>query len=327
MNGAPHAAIAARGLRKEFEGRAAVDGVDLDVAPGEVFGFLGPNGAGKTTTIRMLTALIAPSGGDAWIDGLAVGHADHQIRARVGLLTETPGLYEHLSPRQNLAFFARLYGTPASEAIPQIEFYLRRLDLWDRRDDRVGGFSKGMKQKVALARALVHRPAVVFLDEPTSGLDPESARTVHEFIAEISGAGRTIFLCTHNLDEAERLCDRVAIFRRHIIRMGSPTELRRTLYGRQTEVWVAHPADSPHLLDVARALPICVRATGGEGPPDRLIVELQDQDTQVPALVSALVGAGAQIRRVAEVEHSLERAYFDLIAAEDKTDTPRKDGG
>jgi ABC-2 type transport system ATP-binding protein len=305
------AAIAARDLRKDFDGRPAVDGVDLDVAPGEVFGFLGPNGAGKTTTIRMLTALIAPTRGDAWIDGLALGHQDSAIRQRVGVLTETPGLYERMTARENLAFFARLYRVPAAEIPQRIEYYLRRLDLWERRDDRVGGFSKGMKQKVALARALLHQPPVVFLDEPTAGLDPESAVVVHEFIDQIRGEGRTIFLCTHNLDEAERLCDRVAIFRRHIIRMGSPLELRRSLYGRQVEVGLANSADSPRLLAVARALPISTSATSdGDG---RLIVNLQDLDTQVPALVTALVGAGAQITRVAEVEHSLQRAYLDLI--------------
>jgi ABC-2 type transport system ATP-binding protein len=305
------AAIATRDLRKKFDGRPAVDGVDLDIAPGEVFGFLGPNGAGKTTTIRMLTALIAPTAGDAWIDGLAIGHQDSAIRQRVGVLTETPGLYERMTARENLAFFARLYRVPAAEIAQRIEYYLRRLDLWDRRDDRVSGFSKGMKQKVALARALLHQPPVVFLDEPTAGLDPESAVVVHEFIDQIRGEGRTIFLCTHNLDEAERLCDRVAIFRRHIIRMGSPMELRRSLYGRQVEVRLANPDAGPRLLETARALPISTSATrDGDG---RLVVSLQDLDTQIPALVTALVGAGAQISRVAEVEHSLQRAYLDLI--------------
>ncbi|HMA35099.1 MAG TPA: ABC transporter ATP-binding protein, partial [Chloroflexia bacterium] len=228
---------------------------------------------------------------------------------------ESPGLYEQFSPRQNLTFFARLYGMPAAAAAREIERYLQRLELWDRRDDAVGGFSKGMKQKVALTRALLHRPTVVFLDEPTAGLDPESARVVHDFIQEIRGEGRTIFLCTHNLDEAERLCDRVAIFRRHIIRLGSPLELRRSLYGRQVEVQVANAGALPQLAAVVKALPVCTSVSNGT--PDRLIVGLQDIDTQVPALVNALVGAGAQIQRVAEVEHSLEAAYLDLIKAED----------
>jgi len=309
------AAIATRDLAKAFDGRPAVEGLDLEVAPGEVFGFLGPNGAGKTTTIRMLAALIAPTAGDAWIDGLALGHADSAIRRRVGLLTEAPGLYDQLTARQNLLFFARLYRVPAADAAREIERYLRRLELWERRDERVGGFSKGMKQKVALVRALIHRPAVVFLDEPTAGLDPESAQVVHQFIAEMQGEGRTIFLCTHNLDEAQRLCDRVAIFRRRIIRLGSPTELRRALYGRQIEILLADAADAPRLATLTAGLPICSRVT--HEPPGRLVVALREIDAQVPALVTALVDAGARITRVAEVEHSLQSAYLDLIAAAD----------
>ncbi|MDQ2809922.1 MAG: ABC transporter ATP-binding protein [Chloroflexota bacterium] len=308
---ATQAAIVAQGLGKTFEGRPAVENVDLVIAPGEVFGFLGPNGAGKTTTMRMLAALIAPSSGAAWIDGLAIGQADDAIRRRVGLLTETPGLYESLSAEANLRFFAHLYGVADADLNPALERYLRRFDLWDRRSDRVGGFSKGMKQKVALIRALLHRPAVVFLDEPTAGLDPESAQVVHEFIREMQSEGRTIFLCTHNLAEAERLCDRVAIFRRHIIRMGSPTELRRSLFARQMEVIVSDPAQAERLVVVARTVPGCTDAQA-DGP-GRLVVSLPDPDAQTPALVAALVGAGAAIRRVAEVEHSLESAYLELI--------------
>jgi len=308
---ATQAAIVAQGLGKTFEGRPAVAGVDLAIAPGEVFGFLGPNGAGKTTTMRMLAALIAPSSGAAWIDGLALGTDDTAIRRRVGLLTETPGLYESLSAEANLRFFARLYGVAEADLRPALERYLRRFDLWERRADRVGGFSKGMKQKVALIRALLHRPSVVFLDEPTAGLDPESAQVVHESIREMQSEGRTIFLCTHNLDEAERLCDRVAIFRRHIIRMGSPTELRRSLFARQMEVIVADPTQAARLVAVARTVPGCTDAQA-DGP-GRLVVSLPDPDAQAPALVTALVGAGAAIRRVAEVEHSLESAYLELI--------------
>ncbi len=308
---AMQAAIAAQGLGKTFDGRPAVEDVDLAIAPGEVFGFLGPNGAGKTTTMRMLAALIAPSSGTAWIDGLAIGADDDAIRRRVGLLTETPGLYESLSAEANLRFFARLYGVAEADLGPALERYLRRFDLWERRADRVGSFSKGMKQKVALIRALLHHPAVVFLDEPTAGLDPESAQVVHEFIREMQSEGRTIFLCTHNLAEAERLCDRVAIFRRHIIRMGSPTELRRSLFARQMEVIVADPAQAEQLAVVARSVPGCTDAQAAG--PGRLVVALPDPDAQTPALVTALVGAGAAIRRVAEVEHSLESAYLELI--------------
>lgn len=308
-----HAAIAAEGLSKSFDGRPAVEGVDLTIPPGEVFGFLGPNGAGKTTTMRMLAALIAPTSGQAWIDGQALGteEVNATIRRRVGLLTESPGLYETLSAEDNLRFFARMYGVPDSESGPAIESYLRRFDLWDRRADRVGGFSKGMKQKVALVRALLHRPSVVFLDEPTSGLDPESANVMHQFIREIQAEGRTIFLCTHNLDEASRLCDRVAIFRQHIIRLGSPTELRRSLYARQVEVVLAGEVSAAQLVAVAQAAPGVTAAHADS--PTRLVVDLPELEAHTPALVTALVGAGAGICRVAEVEHSLESAYLELI--------------
>lgn len=309
----PSSAIVAQGLVKQFDGRPAVDEVDLEIPAGEVFGFLGPNGAGKTTTVRMLAALIAPTAGRAWITGRAVGADDTAIRRAVGLLTETPGLYDLLTAHENLRYFGRLYSLTAAEADAQIAHYLRRLDLWDRRDDRVAGFSKGMKQKLALTRALLHRPAVVFLDEPTAGLDPESAQVVHNFIDEMRREGRTIFLCTHNLAEAERLCDRVAIFRRHILRLGSPDELRRQLYGRQVEIVFAGAGGDWGA--VARTLPVV--AAVEETPPGRLVVTLRDIDTQIPALVTALAGAGAAITRVAEVEHSLERAYLDLIRAAD----------
>ena len=207
--------IRTEALSKHFEsdGREirAVDGLDLQVNEGEVFGFLGPNGAGKTTTVRLLTTLIAPTGGKAWVNGLAVGADDEKIRGSVGILTESPGLYDRLSAQYNLQVFAELYGCKDPKG--QVEKYLRLLDLWDRRDTEAGTFSKGMKQKLAIARALLHEPPIVFLDEPTSALDPESAKTVRDFIETLKGQGRTIFLCTHNLDEAERLCDRIGVFK------------------------------------------------------------------------------------------------------------------
>ena len=191
----------------------AVDGLSLEVKQGEVFGFLGPNGAGKTTTVRLLVCLIGPTAGRAWVNGLEVGVADRAIRGQVGILTESPGLYERLSARRNLEIFADLYGV--KDVKGQAEKYLRLLGLWDRRETEAGTFSKGMRQKLAIARALLHEPPILFLDEPTSGLDPEAAKTVRDFIETLRGQGRTIFMCTHNLDEAERLCDR-KIGRAHV---------------------------------------------------------------------------------------------------------------
>ena len=188
-------------LTKRFGSLTAVDGVDLEVREGEVFGYLGPNGAGKTTTLRLLCALIAPTSGSAEVAGYRLGVDDVKIRASVGILTEQPGLYERQSAEDNLLFFAALFGLSSSVAREQTERYLRLMGLWDRRTDAVATFSRGMKQKMAIARAALHEPRIIFLDEPTTGLDPDAARTVREFITQIRGEGRTVFLCTHNLDE------------------------------------------------------------------------------------------------------------------------------
>ena len=196
-----------------------------------MFGFLGPNGAGKTTTVRMLSALIAPTSGTARVAGYEVGRDNDKLRKAVGILTQTPGMYGRLTAMQNLVFFAGLYELPAAAARAQAERYLRLLELWDRRDDRVGGFSKGMRQKLAIARALLHEPPVVFLDEPTSGLDPEAARTVRDFIKTLRQEGRTIFLTTHNLPEADELCDLVAVFRTELVRVDTPQNLRARCSG------------------------------------------------------------------------------------------------
>ena len=216
----------------------AVEGLDLQVHEGEVFGFLGPNGAGKTTTVRLLTSLIAPTARPRLGQRSGGGQGRRaESAASVGILTESPGLYERLSASYNLEIFAELYGCKRSAG--QVEKYLRLLDLWDRRDTEAGTFSKGMKQKLAIARALLHEPPVVFLDEPTAALDPEAAKTVRDFIETLRGQGRTIFLCTHNLDEAERLCDRIGVFKQRLIAVDTPEALRRQLFGRQTVIHLA----------------------------------------------------------------------------------------
>ena len=292
----------------------AVEGLDLQINEGEVFGFLGPNGAGKTTTVRMLACLIAPTGGRAWVNGMPVGEANGKIRGQIGLLTESPGLYERLSARRNLEFFAELYGVDDIPA--RVEKYLRLLELWDRRDTPAGTFSKGMKQKLAIARALLHEPPVLFLDEPTGGLDPEAAKTVRDFIETFKGQGRTIFLCTHNLDEAERLCDRIAVFRQKLIAVDTPQALRTQLFGRQTVVHLA--CLSEDLVQVVRSLPFVKQVQllpgeGGPGGPGRLVVSLDDPAARNPAIVQALVSHGAQVQFVNELRHSLEDVYLSLM--------------
>ena len=233
--------------------------MDLEVHRGEVLGLLGPNGAGKTTTVRMLTALIEPTEGTATIDGFDIRTQPEQVRTRVGILTETPGLYEKLSAQANLDFFARLYGLDAATRAERIEHYLRVFSLWDRRRDVAGTFSKGMKQKLAIARALLHEPSVVFLDEPTAALDPESAYVVREAIEGLRRAGRTIVLATHNLDEADRLCDRVAFVRGGLLRVDSPARLRGSLAGGQIEIRLA---DRP----IETFAPMISNPSGGVSP-------------------------------------------------------------
>ena len=289
----------------------AVDGLNLRVKQGEVFGFLGPNGAGKTTTVRLLACLIGPTAGRAWVNDLEVGKDDLRIRGQIGILTESPGLYDRLSARRNLEIFAELYGV--KDVAGQVEKYLRLLELWERRDTDAGAFSKGMKQKLAIARALLHEPPVVFLDEPTSALDPEAAKTVRDFIETLRGQGRTIFLCTHNLDEAERLCDRIGVFRQRLIAVDTPDALRRQLFGRQTVMHLAQLNDG--LVAATRALPFVkhVEPLPGEGGMGKLVISLDDPAAQNPAIVAALVAQGAQIQFVNELKHSLEDVYLSLM--------------
>lgn len=298
-------------LTRTFGNLTAVDNLTLSIPEGTVFGFLGPNGAGKTTTVRMLAALIAPTSGTANVIGHELGVDNRSIRHSVGILTETPGLYDRLSAEQNLIFFARLYDVPAQRAKEQAERYLRMLELWERRSDRVGGFSKGMRQKLAIARALLHEPRVIFLDEPTAGLDPEAARTVRDFIKELRSEGRTIFLTTHNLPEADELCDLIGVFRTQLLRVDTPVNLRTGLFGRGTQVRVVGDASS--WASTVRSLAFVRQVTSQD---DHLLVTLDNPDEQNPQLVQALVTAGAQIRFVEPIAHSLEEVYLELIEDE-----------
>lgn len=321
--------IRAEGLGKEFgSGDAAVravEGLDLSVREGEVFGFLGPNGAGKTTTVRMLTTLIAPTSGRAWLDDIALGTGrDAEVRSRIGVLTESPGLYERLSARRNLQIFAELYGCERPRE--QVDKYLKLLGLWDRRDSVVGTFSKGMKQKVAIARALVHEPPVVFLDEPTSGLDPEASKTVRDFIDSLRGQGRTIFLCTHNLDEAERLCDRVGVFKRRLIAVDTPSALRARVFGRRTRVQLAPGSDARGLASALAAVPGlgAVEADAGPDGSAGLVVTVEQPERQNPLIVRALVERGADVEYVTELSHSMEEVYLRLLHGTPQEEVPAR---
>ena len=298
--------IQTENLTKKFNQTLAVDRLTLQIAEGEVFGFLGPNGAGKTTTVRMLTSLIAPSSGSALINGFQVGKEDINIRRSVGILTETPGMYDNLSAEFNLEIYAHL--CEVKDVSGQVEKYLRMLGLWDRRHDEAGTFSKGMKQKLAIARALLHEPRILFLDEPTAGLDPEPSHLVRDFIAELRMEGRTIVLCTHNLDEADRLCNRIGVFKTRLLVVDTPERLRRQLFGRKV---VFHLREvGPGLEKVVSRLTFVRESKVIE---NKLVVNLDDPETHNPEIIRALVTAGADVLFVGELRHSLEDVYLQLV--------------
>lgn len=298
--------IQTENLTKKFKTVLAVDNLDLHVKQGEVFGFLGPNGAGKTTTVRMLACLIGPTNGQARVNGFRVGEQDIEIRRTVGILTETPGMYDNLSAEYNLRVFASLYEV---KDIPgQVEKYLRMLGLWERRFDEVGTFSKGMKQKLAIARALMHEPRILFLDEPTAGLDPEASRLVRDFIAELRKEGRTIFLCTHNLDEADRLCDRIGVFKSRLLVVDTPARLRAQVFGRKV-VFHLRQADQA-LADSVAALPFVSETKLVD---NKLLATMDDPELHNPDILRLLIGAGADVQFVGELRHSLEDVYLRLV--------------
>ena len=293
-------------LSKKFGKITAVESLDLEIREGEVFGFLGPNGAGKTTTVRMLTSLISPTSGTAVVNGFQVGKEDQNIRRTVGILTETPGMYDNLSAQRNLEIYAHLYEV---KDIPgTIEHYLRLFGLWDRRMDEAGTFSKGMRQKLAIARSLLHGPRIIFLDEPTAGLDPEASHLVRDAILELKKQGRTIFLCTHNLDEADRLCDRIGVFKTRLLVMDTPEHLRSQLFGRKV-VFHLKQADE-RLAQTVAQLPYVHEARSLDS---RLLVTLDQPEEHNPEIVRLLVGAGAEIQFVGELRHSLEDVYLQLV--------------
>ncbi|HSJ00308.1 MAG TPA: ABC transporter ATP-binding protein [Patescibacteria group bacterium] len=302
--------IEAIGLGKRFRSLTAVHDLSFTVGDGEIFGLLGPNGAGKTTTVRMLSGLIAPSEGAARINGHELGAGSQRIRAMTGILTEAPGLHDKLTARQNLAYYGRLYGLRGADLRRAVDRYLGVVGLPDAGDRRVGGFSKGMRQKVAIARALLHEPEVIYLDEPTSGLDPSAAKLVRDFVATLRDAGRSIVVCTHNLDEAERLCDRIGIMRGTLLQVDTPARLRRRNGTAVVRVELVGARRPDSFLDLLADLSFVV---GARADGDALLVEVGDPRGDNPELVRALVEAGARIVHLTEEAISLEQVYLDLV--------------
>jgi ABC-2 type transport system ATP-binding protein len=302
--------IETKNLTRTFGNTTAVDNVTFHVDKGEVFGFLGPNGAGKTTTIRMLCCLISKTSGDAQIGGYSVSSEDDcmKIRKMVGFLPENVGLYESLSAYRNLDFYGQLYEVPEATRQANIERLLRLLGIWERKEDTVGTFSKGMKQKIAIARALIHDPQVLFLDEPTANLDPEASKTVRDFILDLKKEKRTIFINTHNLSEAERLCDRIAILKSKLVAVDTPRNLERSLYSRKTIVHLQSLPDA-----VLAAVQRLSEVKAARVSDNKLILDIDDPERDNPAVVKAVVAAGGDVQYVTELRSTLEDVYLKLI--------------
>jgi ABC-2 type transport system ATP-binding protein len=295
-------------LTKRFGDRVAFDDVSFEVGYGEVFGFLGPNGAGKTTMVRTLGTLLAPTSGSATVAGIPLSAAaGPQIRERISIMPESPGLYLRLTVAENLECFADLY--ELRDAPERIAAALRAVNLVDRANDPCRSLSKGLRQRVGLARALLNDPSVLFLDEPTSGLDPVAAREVHDLIDEQRKSGVTIFLTTHRLEEAERLCDRVAILNTTLRLIGRPDELRKQLFTRTLDVRIRAPLDNADR--VFAGLPGVESWEPGE--LGVYVLTVSDPSIATPEVARALVAAGADLLFLGESRHSLEDVYLDLI--------------
>ena len=301
--------IRADNLSRSFDGRFAVEGLSFTVPEGALCALLGPNGAGKTTTIRMLLGLIPATNGSAEVAGIALPASEDSgaaLRARVGLLTEAPGFYDRISGRANLELFGRLYGLDETTLASRIEHWLRRLELWEPRERPFGTWSKGMKQRLALVRAVLHEPKVIFLDEPTAGLDPAGAREVRGIIADLRAEGRTILLCTHNLSEAEELADLIGVMRRRMLVFGPRESLIEGGTGLEIEL-TGDPDPLVHLLSVLPRVRSC-RAAGRV-----LRLELDDLRRATPEVIGEVVRLGGAILSVRPISTTLEEIYLRAV--------------
>ena len=311
--------IEVENLTKKFGSFVAVNQLNFSIGEGEVFGLLGPNGAGKTTTVRMLAGLISSTQGSAKVKGYVINRESLKVRETVGVLTENPSLYEKLTAFENMDFFAQAYGlTDPAQKSQRIQEMLQFFGLWERRNDKVATFSKGMKQKLAIARALVHKPSIIFLDEPTSGLDPESSKEVRDLVAKLSHHEKsTILLCTHHLEDAEKLCSRVMIINKGTsVIVGTPDELRNKINGVPT-VEVTLEQVGPKLVEAAKQVSEVKQVVVDE-LNCKLTVSVQNTQSGTPKIVKKLVEAGGLILGVKVVRPSLEEAYLKLIKEEQK---------
>jgi ABC-2 type transport system ATP-binding protein len=301
--------IEAESLTRKFGDVIAVDSLTFKVNQGEIFGFLGPNGAGKTTTVRMLCCLISKTSGNARVGNYEIGRPKDalEIRRIVGLVTDNVGLYESLTAYENLDYYGTLYRRTDAQRRESNEYFLKMLGLWEKKDDLVGTFSKGMKQKLAIARALIHDPEIIFMDEPTANLDPESAKTVREFILELKKEKRTIFLNTHNLDEAQRVCDRIGILNTRLMAVGTPQQLEQSVHGRKTVIQLKQVTQA--VEDALNRLHLKSALVKG----NQIIFDVSNPEEENPDVVDALVSAGGRVQTVSVVSGTLEEAYLKLV--------------
>ena len=304
--------IDAENLTRKFDEITAVDDLTLHIGEGEVFGFLGPNGAGKTTTVRMLAGLISKTSGTARIGEYDIGNNKdmQKIRRMIGLLPENVGLYENLSAYQNLDYYGRFYKISKEQRRERIEYFLKMLGLWDQKDLSAGKFSKGMKQKLAIARALIHDPQILFLDEPTANLDPEAAKTVRDFILELKRENRTIFLNTHLLSEAEKLCDRVGIIKTKLLAVDTPENLTQSLSGIKTVIQLETINDKI-IMAVEKLKPGKVEVSN-----NKLIINVADPELENPDILKVIETAGGRVQLVNEVTSTLEEVYLKYVRGE-----------
>jgi ABC-2 type transport system ATP-binding protein len=296
-------------LTKKFGNLTAVEDLTLHVDKGEVFGFLGPNGAGKTTTVRMLCCLISKTSGNARISGYDIGNKNDSLKIRkiIGLVPDNVGLSEHLTAYENLDFYGRIYDCTNAKRKENIKRFLEMLGIWEKRDVLAGTFSKGMKQKLAIARALIHEPEILFMDEPTANLDPESAKTVRDFILELKKEKRTIFLNTHNLDEAQRICDRIAILNTKLMATGNPQELEKSVSGRKTVIVLEQVNDA--ILNSLKKLSLKNLTSDG----NTITFDVIDPNKENWVVVEAIVMAGGHVASVNVVGSTLEDTYLKLV--------------
>ena len=301
--------IDAENLTKKFGDITAVEDLTFHVDEGEVFGFLGPNGAGKTTTVRMLCCLISKTSGSARIAGYEIGNKEDSLKIRkiIGLVPDNVGLSEHLSAYDNLDFYGKIYDCTDAQRKESIQRFLEMLGLWEKRNILAGTFSKGMKQKLAIARALIHDPQILFLDEPTVNLDPESAKTVREFILELKKQKKTIFLNTHNLDEAQRICDKIGILNTKLRAIGTPQELEQSVSGRKTVIVLEQVNDV--ILNALKKLSLKNLTSDG----NKIAFDVVDPDKENSPVVEAIVLAGGHVRTINVVGSTLEDTYLKLV--------------